>query len=856
VPFEAVAHCICLTKQETDVRDSEVTCTETEGISINPSPETLGVSNIVNEACTTVEVGVNQKTSFVIPTEEYQDLKQYLARPRIVTSGTVSTVRGNQVAVNLGKNILSVWFPNFLTRLTGVHAIRFTTRFTVTVAATPFQQALLAQSFQYGSYITNPTVYPRSSNSTFVTNLPHVVHDIAETTMSQLDVPFLYAYDYLTLSSTSINLDVGTAGVIGIYALNTLLPYRTIAGVAAPTYKIFVSLHDVELIGSTAMTYNAVTTQSGMSEHYPNRKKSVVRKGTNPIVKEEQSVKGSDKVLALSSKIRTISSYIPFLSSIGSTTSNLMDVGANVAKAFGYAKPQVEDHPARVWRNNQIGDCNVDIPTSSFVLAPFQSNRLAVDSLAGGTDVDEMAIQYVIGKYGQIFAGNIATTDAVGTPIYSTSVCPMNFWFRTNSGRPGGNLPLPAGATATTNAIALSPLAYTAQYFRYWRGTLTFKFTFSKTKFHGGRVMVGFIPQLDEDISNYVATAVVPALEVTASGPQPFSYSEVFDLRDASHFEFTVPYISQTPFTTILSSIGGVTMFVMDPLITSGEIAPTVDFLVEVKAEDDFEFGCPAPPMFSVATPGASSANTVFLQSGLDQGGVDTTDNTVTQYTTGESILSFKQLAMIPNYFSADILNLSISRTTLWPFWSFGRFTMAAPLPNNTSASFAFTRSGTIAAMYAFAAGSTEWHVYPYSGNMPGLAMNINAIATQFGTDASSLGDPRTRSTSSSQRVLTTDNALHVRVPSYQRVARVPIFDGNSAAGFTFGSINNTGSVLTSQQNQLVVNNTTGSNVRIAVGRSAADDARFMGYVGPPPVALLQSTQTVNPDNVGVFSLG
>lgn len=834
---EIAHHSIYLTKTD-DIRDIDQKCDEFEGISINPTPERLGVTDIVNEACTSVAIGVGKTSTFIKGDSSYQDLLNYLARPRVIQSGSIITTRGPFIGSNVTRTALTSWFPQLNGRLAGVYGIRFTIKFTLVVAATPFQQALLCQSFQYGAPPNSQVVYPRAFNSAMATNLPHVLHDIAETTMSELEVPFLYAYDFMPLTNSGVNQSVLTAEGLGEYSANTLMPYRTLAGVNAPTYKLMVSLHNLELIGSYPTTYNAITVQSGLSG--------------SAVTKEEKSVRGSDKVLALSAKVRTISSYIPFLSSIGSTTSNVMDLAANVARVFGFSKPQLLEPPNRVVRSSYIGEANVDMPSASFVLAPFQSNRLAVDALAGGTDVDEMAIQYVIGRYGQVFVGNMATVDAAGTALYAAPICPTSYWFRTNSGRPGGNIPLPAGSTAATNSIALSPLAYVAQFFRLWRGTLHFRITFSKTKFHGGRVMIGYVPELDDNITNTVPSLVVPIPEVASGSPQPFSYSKIFDLRDGSVVEFEVPYVSHTPFTGVQSSTGGISMIIMDPLVVSGEVASTIDYMVEVKAGDDFEFACPAPPMFGVAVPGSNSTNIAFLQSGL--GGISDIGE-ANQYTVGENIRSLKQLMMIPSWILADFANLTITNTTLWPFWLFGRPTPAIPYPATTSARFGMTRSGCIAAMYAYATGSTEHHAVLYGPPIAGFSQNIAQVGSDCGVFPSSQGDPRVRGSTGAQRVITSQEALHVRVPSYQRTARVPIYDGNTFNNFTVGSSLPLGAVTLTNSVQHTVNNQTGGNVRIAFGRSAGEDARCVGYIGPPPVVLLQGTQTSVFDSSGAANL-
>lgn len=126
---------------------------------------------------------------------------------------------------------------------------------------------------------------------------------------------------------------------------------------------------------------------------------------------------------------------------------------AGTAKSFGYAKPIVEAAPSRCSYLATALDSAVDVADVSVPVAPFMSNRLDVSPLA--TDVDEMALPYVLGKYAQCFVGTVATTYTDGTFVYASRLCPTNFWFRTNSGTPGGNITLPISSTLTTNAFSL-----------------------------------------------------------------------------------------------------------------------------------------------------------------------------------------------------------------------------------------------------------------------------------------------------------------------------------------------------------------------------------------------------------------
>jgi hypothetical protein len=376
---------------------------------------------------------------------------------------------------------------------------------------------------------------------------------------------------------------------------------------------------------------------------------------------------------------------------------------------------------------------------------------------------------------------------------------------------------------------------------------MKFKFTFSKTKFHGGRVMVAFVPGVSDPGPVGLVTNIIPTIEIASGLPQPFSYCEVFDLKDSSCFEFEVPFVSPDPFVDVTASIGAISMTVLDPLVTSGETSTTIDYMVEVKGESDFQFGCPAAPMFGLLAP-SPSANIVYFQSGL--GGIDDIDDTVTQYTMGEEILSLKSLMMIPNFIASDLAAATTASTSAFPYWYASKFAPVVPLAPTSNVTGGYSRAGNIAAMYAFVTGSTEHHLYHFGGSSANVTLSCAQYSTDNGNVPSSPGDPRARGIASNQRILTNDSYLHVRAPSYQKYARVPIWEGNTRTDF--GTIGlNVPLVSGSLANhvRLIVNNSSAASVRIAYGRAAADDARCFAYIGPPPVALLQGSQTAAPDS-------
>jgi hypothetical protein len=569
---------------------------------------------------------------------------------------------------------------------------------------------------------------------------------------------------------------------------------------------------------------------------------------------------------ATADTVSTLSTNLPSLASIGGPTAWFLRLIAKTASSFGYSKPNVESQPVKHWRTDNINEMNVDVPNPSLVVGAFQTNRLRVDSTLGGTDVDEMAFSHVLSQYSQIFLGSVNTLDSTGTTLYASNNTLMNYWFRSTTARPGGNLSIPSRSTATVNAVQPSALCYFGSMFRQWRGGLRYRITFAKTKFHAGRIMLAFIPS-PKPGADYGTltdiTAEIPESYAVVGGtmPQPFGYTMMLDLRDQSVFEFEVPYLSPVLYTSVYGSTGSLSMTVVDPLIANGEAATSVDYLIEVCAMDDFEFAIPAPPVLTPLPNVTSGVGFPTPQSGL----AVENNRQVCEYTVGEKLVSLKQLIMMPTYTAYDAANLAVSVTSLPFWWFFPRWIPALPMVNPNSVWLGLHRGGLVAACYAFVHGSTNIHVYNDVSGASGVTMGIMADPYDgAGTALSEAPDVWNRGKAFASRVLyhTAADVLHAILPQHSNVARITIdnvFDAIQSTGrnFTPGVRNiqypNAGNAISENPvvsaYDLVVRNSSGATRRIDIGVAAGDDARAACYVGVPPILLFASAQIASSDN-------
>jgi hypothetical protein len=830
------------------IRDEEHECNLIDSMSINANDETTGVTSFVQEACTEMEV-TGQKyvpSSIVTNSADLQDLKAYFSRPRLIASGTIATNSRTSFYQNnsTGSTIFTNSFPDGIKRLMGVYGVRFSLVYTLQVAATPFHQGLLGMGWQYAIASTSINRFARGSRPETITNLPHVRLDPSEQTMVTMKVPFLYILEFMPLYDNVFLSSVD----YGVLSLATVLPVSSVAGISAPTYKVYVHLEDLEFFGASPMSTSAVVLQSGLK-----LKGEAHKKKKSPVEEESDATKRPisttlQGVRSVVSKFRGV----PLVSSYATTATWLLDAVSGTAKAFGYSKPTIEEVPSKMTLFSSIAEHNTDAPSQAIVMSAFASNRLKIDPQFSGTDIDEMSLKYVTSQFSQICTGSFSTSAVHATHIYGCNVGPASFWFRAPLTMPFGNLPHPDASGSIANSILTSSVMYWSSMFRLWRGGFKFRFTFAKTKHHAGRVVVSYSPNtLYVPNGNVYATTAGP--EVTSSLLQPFGYSKIFDLKDSNVFEFEVPYTAPAPFTYWYNSIGGLVMSVIDPLQAPSVVSASINFLVEVCAADDYELAVPC----GVRLP-ALPQGSVRLQSGLQLSGAMGAE--ASELTVGEKLNSIKQLIAIPTYASSNLTGLTTSSISLYP-WFYHRDPVATvPPPDAAVRTCAFSYGGNAAACYTYARGGTDYHAY--SSRTSDVMFNVSYVPFDYGL-TQGVNTLEAQSGSSQIRAVFTTPYAHVRVPANQIVCRVPseAYNRNNwAMSFTDGNRNTpmvpnaSGLQFHITQPMITMLNSGSSATTAYMSRAAADDAMLGQYIGPPPVALPAATATApfDPDFNGL----
>lgn len=822
------------------VGTTEECSTMATSLAISGDAPASGVTQFANEACTAVEaLSPYVPTPYTHPQVDLQDIKTYFQRPRLFGRGPLAFA--SRVTFNSFDNLisqLSSTFPQMLQRLSGVYGVRYTLCGRLQVAATAFHQGVLALSYQYASGALAPQTFDRGNVPAACTNLPHVRLDLSETTMVELRAPFLYANEFVPLATSDI-----FGRNMGHFSLSTILPIISVAGLAAPTYEFYVWLEDMELFGADNNASTVITLQA-----------------PSVVAKELRSSKLLSNSLDTVSKVAAFAAtHVPLLSGVLGPTAWATDIAAGVARYFGFSKPLVQDPVLKTTRFDNVGEGQVDVPFSGLPVGPFMSNTLAFDGVTGATDVDEMSLKFVTSQFSQICIGSISTTNVHGDAVYSAPVSPSSFWFRASGTPAVSNKMFPANsaslASQSGNAFLPSSLMNVSSLFRMWRGDIIFRFTFAKTKFHGGRYMVSFNPSAGFITATTAATTTVDGPEVAAGFVQPYGYSKIMDMRDTNVFEFVVPYASEQPYVQFMSFIGAISVVCIDPLQASASVCSTVPFMVEVAGGDNFELADYSGNQFV-----CSHSAVIYQQSGeVTTTGirsvVESSTTSAPQHTIGEQFTSLKQVIMLPCYAFSGVSSGTTVNTYLppWHYYSGGAQVDAQVLSSPLNVATVFRgcghTPGYVASMYAFARGSTDYHVHP-TGATPGSIINIAEQIPAAGTYANTARTSyqANTNTSATPKVLALGiHSLHIRLPAYQSVVRVPIrYLRGLLATRIIGSTTASHALPFAGHGFRLVTTNVGSGATIISSCSAGDDATLSCYLGPEPVIIPNAASASN----------
>jgi len=344
------------------------------------------------------------------------------------------------------------------------------------------------------------------------------------------------------------------------------------------------------------------------------------------IVAQSRDEYGSKPISNLASNIAKISSKLESIPVIGSyakaTTMGATAMGS-VAKVFGYSRPaQIEDSMKMIMKPvsrmavTDVGDAVAKLTVDS-------KQELTIDPKVVGVDTgDELSIRNIATK--ESFLNRFpwvvsATTD---TLLYNIGVTPCTGTIH-------------SGYSVDT-AVQLTACGFASLPFKYWRGTMKYRFQIVCSDYHRGRLRIVYDP-------SYIVTGAVTEANL--------GFTKIVDLTDERDFTIEVAWGQTqtylpcpnvftlyesgdaTPRTIFDDTINGVlSVFVLNELTTPNSTVNNDIFInVSVSACDDIEYQVPATALRYLSfTPQSKEG---------DDTSTDEQDNAPVQEKSDESIM-------------------------------------------------------------------------------------------------------------------------------------------------------------------------------------------------------------------------
>jgi len=331
---------------------------------------------------------------------------------------------------------------------------------------------------------------------------------------------------------------------------------------------------------------------------------------------------------------------VPIIGDAAKIGSTVLNVAGGIASFFGWSKPTDPEFVTMVAPvlSRHMGNFNGD--SKPKVLALDTKNTANVPTGVFNTEEDEMSFSKILSI--PIFTDRFTLTgeQAQGSLLWK--------W----PAEPGACRKSIIPIDDITHGIQRTEnyMSYLSTCAMYWRGGIRYHLKCYKTSFHSARIRLTFVPGagLNTDF---------------ATIDRNKCYSRVYDLRSDSDIIFTIPYTyfqpwKSTEWTFRTAEAGGLDLIYTEPqgmiyatvvnaLRNPTTVENTVEFLVMVSGDDDFQFAVPlANPDVHVLTRAADVVSPTFT--GRAQSGdsfVPTTKSEidVNAMSIGEVFTGFRQ---------------------------------------------------------------------------------------------------------------------------------------------------------------------------------------------------------------------
>lgn len=430
--------------------------------------------------------------------------------------------------------------------------------------------------FHYGRMLFAwlPHQYQGAFDTGKALQLPHVAVDPSQQRSYEIRIPPLSRNPILGLAGQYVANPFADA-YGDIYSVPLVaLQHASMASPPPVGIAVYVYFEDVELTqpmpGSYAFTGPAkkggriAALADSMSEAH----------GVGPIQGVADAVGNAAKAL----------SDVPIIGGFASAVAGAASIGSKIASLFGWSRPVIDVPLGFVKQKAATSLSAMGAPDGSLTFTAYTDTGVSTDPTdIGAPAEDEMALATIWRRPGLMDLISWSSSDTPGTvkETYIMNPCKTN---------------LPAHTLLMTGP----PMAWVANAFRYWRGSIVLRFEVVGTQYHSGRLQFRYIPSYVPVSSGIVMDAAnAPTAEVC-----------ILDLAAERTLDMVVHYAAPAQMLLCgaygdtysnLSDNGVVEVSVLTAL-TGIQSSETLVVVVTARAGEDFVAFCPTLDVGSAYT--------------------------------------------------------------------------------------------------------------------------------------------------------------------------------------------------------------------------------------------------------------
>lgn len=385
---------------------------------------------------------------------------------------------------------------------------------------------------------------------------PHFFLNPTNNSGGQLDLPFFWHENYLSLSRSDRN----QLGEIIIKSFGNL--QHANEGYDPVTVTVYAWASDVELAMPTSLTTLSAldyTPQSGTLNSGDEYGRGIV---SGP----------ASAVAQAAGKLTSVPSIAPY----ARATEMVAKGVAGIATHWGYSRPPIVTDIVQQKPTPTGNMANTDAADAVMKLSLDSKQELTIDSRTVGLDgEDQMDIQRFVQRESYLTNFTLAPFEGPDTMLWNCRVTPN--LYSINAGE-----------------IHPTPMAYMAAPFGNWQGSIKYRFQIVKSNFHKGKILLRWDPRSHGASIQYNSV-----------------YSRVIDIAECDDFEITIGWGQSKPFLNVGEMFGSSENFtssaslttddtnsfngVLEVAVVNSLVSPSLDssiqFNVFVSACEDMKFG-------------------------------------------------------------------------------------------------------------------------------------------------------------------------------------------------------------------------------------------------------------------------